>query len=160
MEGAREALRWRRCNAIRSPPSCSTGSSFAPARVHSPTPPVALSLNFCSAKFTNATFSVFHLYLLLVVDLFIQPALQQTSFPHYQHLRFHIPGRVDVLLRRIGGRLVPRTLLVLILLLRSSIWWRLLLVMLMPLLLLPLLGYSQFCIFQNCQYLASALNID
>ena len=48
----------------------------------------------------------------------------------------------------------------LILLLRSSIWWRLLLVVLMPLLLLPLQGYSQICIFQNCQYLASALNIE
>ena len=105
-------------------------------------------------------FIVFHLYILLVVDLFIQPALQQASFPHYQHLWLHVPGGVDVFLRRVRRGLVPGTLLVLILLLRSSIWWRLLLVVLMPLLLLPLQGYSQNCIFQNCRYLASALNIE
>ena len=98
--------------------------------------------------------------MLLVVDFLIQPALQQASFPHHQHLRLDIPGRVDVLLRRVRGRLVPRALLMLILLLRSSIWWRLLLVVLMPLLLLPLQSHSQICIFQNCRYLASALNIE
>ena len=88
-----------------------------------------------------------HLYILLVVNLFIQPALQQASLPHHQHLRLDVPGGVDVLLRCIRGGLVPRApLLMLILLLRSSIWRGLLLVMLVPLLLLPLLGNSQFCI--------------
>ena len=88
-----------------------------------------------------------HLYILLVVNLFIQPALQQASLPHHQHLRLDVPGGVDVLLRCIRGGLVPSTpLLMLILLLRSSIWRGLLLMMLVPLLLLPLLGNSQFCI--------------
>ena len=85
--------------------------------------------------------------MLLVVDFLIQPALQQASFPHHQHLRLDVPGRVDVLLRRVRGRLVPRALLMLILLLRSSIWWRLLLMMLMPLLLLPLLGIQSVSYF-------------
>merc|ERR1719192_1390054 len=70
-----------------------------------------------------------------MIDLLIQPALQQPSFPHNQHLRLGVPRRVDVLLRRIGGGLVPRSLL----LLRCGTWWGLLLVVLVPLLLLPLL---------------------
>ena len=81
-----------------------------------------------------------NLHMLLMIDLLIQPALQQPSFPHNQHLRLGVPRRVDVLLRRIGGGLVPRSLL----LLRCGTWWGLLLVVLVPLLLLPLLVYSHY----------------
>ena len=143
MEAGLQLLRWRRWRiATRFPPSCSTGLSFAPVRARSPSAPARQFQYFLNM------FS--HLYMLLVVDFFIQPALQQASLPHHQHLRLHVPGGVDVFLRRVGGRLVPGTLLLLlllILLLRSCIWGRLLLVMLMPLLLLPLLGHSQFCFF-------------
>jgi len=112
---------------------CSGGQGAMPSALLQAAPQVRASLQ-C------ACILQFHLYILLVVNLFIQPALQQASLPHHQHLRLDVPGGVDVLLRCIRGGLVPRApLLMLILLLRSSIWRGLLLVMLVPLLLLPLL---------------------